>query len=128
MERRGILVPNSAGLVTTLAAGTLGALVHTLSTGSSAIVRKIMWSNNTGAAITIILGTQTNATPGVFTALLPTITCVNGQHDFLTEDELPDVIFRPDRTAAPAGFTGNIYVWASAINVFVRATVEEFRA
>jgi hypothetical protein len=124
---RGIIVPNSSGLVTVTAVAT-GDLVHTLSTGSSAIIRRIFWSNNTGAVVTLIFGTQTNAAIPVFAARYPTISCANGVHDFLTQDQIPEVIFRVDRTATPGGFSGNIYVLSSAAGVIVRIAVEEIRA
>ena len=122
---RGMYIPNSSGLVTTTAVVT-GDLVHTLSVGASARIRKIMFSNNTGANITLIFGTQQFAA-AVFIASLPTIMCITGFDGELTEDQIPDVIWRIDRTAA-AGSNGNIYVVSSAAGVLVRLTVEEKRA
>ena len=121
---KGIVIPNSAGLVTTTAVAT-GDLVHTLSVGASAKIRKIMWSNNTGANMTLIFGTNTNA--GVFAPLFPTITAINGFDGELTEDEIPEVIFNVDRTPAPLGATGLIYVLSSAAGALVRIAVEELR-
>ena len=122
---KGIIVPNSAGLVNVTAAAA-GDLVHTLSAGSSAKINKIMYSNNTGATVTLIFGMRTNA--AAFVALFPTITCVNGQHDGWPETMIPDIIYRVDTTAAPAGSDGNIYVLSSAAGVLVRISVEEIRS
>lgn len=121
-KREGILLANSAGLVTVTAAAA-GDLVHTLSTNANAFIRKIFYSNNSGAAITLIFGTRN--TVGAFVPLMPTITCVNGQHDWLEESQIPDILFRVDTTAP--GAEGNIYVLSSAAGVIVRATIEEMR-
>lgn len=127
---RGILLPNSQGLVTTTAVAT-GDLVHTLSTpslsGCSAKIVKIMYSNNTGANGTLIFGTQNNAAVPAFVALFPTITCINGFDDYVSERFIPDVIFRADGSAAPAGRSGDIYVVSSVAGILVRITVEELR-
>jgi hypothetical protein len=122
---KGIVIPNSAGLVTTTAVAT-GDLLHTLSVGASAKIRKIMWSNLTGGNITLILGTNTNA--GVFVPLFPTIQAVTGFDGVLTEREIPDVIFNVDRTPAPLGLTGAIFVVSSVAGVLMRLSVEEVRA
>lgn len=114
------LMPNNAGLVLTTAGNDLA---HTTSTGRKAIPRKVMWSNNTGAGATFQIGHLNNA--GVFVADFPTITCVNGQHDGLTEADLPDVEFCVDPTLAPAGSAGNIIVVGSVAGLLVRMTLEE---
>ena len=61
----GIRLPGSAGLVTGTAA-VLGDLVHTIGTITLQqttfsyyyVIRKIMWSNNTGGNGTLIFGTR----------------------------------------------------------------------
>lgn len=121
---QGINIPNSSGLVTTTAVAT-GDLVHTLSTGASAKIKKIMWSNNTGAPITLIFGTEIYAA-ATFVAYMPTIMCISGFDGELTEDQIPDVIWRIDKTAG-GGSNGNIYVLSSAATCLVRMTVEEVR-
>ncbi len=137
ITKRGVYVANSAGLVTITAAAA-GDLVHLISFGASgniglstvrvmARIRKILWYNNSGAVITLIFGTRDNA--GAFVALFPPIACVNGLHDGLTEDQIPDVRFQQDVTAGAAGRTGDIYVVSSAaaaIALFtLRCTIEE---
>jgi hypothetical protein len=124
--KTGIRKPNNggvAGLVTTTAGPDL---CHTLPAGRTAKIRKIMWSNHTGAAGNIIFGTQDNA--GVWVPLLPTIQCINGFDGELPEIEIPEVEFRVDRTPAPAGLTGNILVQASIVGILIRLEVEEFGA
>jgi hypothetical protein len=112
----------TGGLVTTTAGPDL---CHTLPAGRTAKIRKIMWYNNTGAAATLIFGTQNNVAGWV--PLLPTIDCLNTFDGELTEAELPDVEFVNDRTPA-AGMTGNILVQASVAGILLRLEVEEFGA
>lgn len=122
----GIRKPNNAGvagLVTTTAGPDL---CHTLPVGRTVKIRKIMWSNNTGAAETLIFGTQDNAAGWV--PLFPTIACINGFDGELNMDELPEVEFVNDRQAAALGLTGNILVQGSAVGILVRLEVEEFGA
>ena len=124
----GIRKENNAGLVTTTAGPDL---CHTMPVANPTTVkiRKIMWSNNTGANQTLIFGTQDNLAPAGWVPLLPTITCINGFDGELTEEELPEVEFIIDRRAAVAtpGMTGDIFVQASAAGILVRLEVEEFR-
>ncbi len=122
--RKGVIIPSNAGLVITTAAVT-GDLLHTLSAGRKARIRKVMWYNNTGALATIVLGTTDNAAPAAFVPLFPTIACVNGQHDMLVAAEIPDVIFAVDRRPGATGQTGDIYVVSSVAGILVRLTVEE---
>jgi hypothetical protein len=110
---------NNAGLVTTTAGPDL---CHTLPLGRTVKIKKVMWYNNTGAAQTLIFGTQTNVAGWV--PLFPTINCVNTMDGELMEWELPDVKFQFDTTAA-AGTTGNILVQGSAVGILVRLEVEE---
>ena len=128
MINRGICIPNSAGLVTSTAVAT-GDLVHTLSNQGLRVmakITKIMWYSAVNA--TMIIGTWDNAVPvAAFVALFPTIRCIAGQHDFLTEKQLPDVEFALDNTATPNGRSGNIYVLTSVAGVIVRATIKEIR-
>jgi len=118
----GIRTANNQGLITTTAGPDI---CHLLTTGRSAVIRKIMWENNTGAPETLIFGTLDNA--AVWVPLLPTIHCLNGFDGELREEELPAVEFRVDRTAG-AGTTGDILVQASGINLLVRIELEEFGA
>jgi hypothetical protein len=106
------------GLLTTTAGPDL---LHTIPLRRTFIIRKVMYYNNTGADVTLILGTQTNA--GVWVPLLPTFRAINGFNDW---EDLPDVEFVNDRTAGAGGVTGNALVQASAAGVLVRLLVEEF--
>jgi len=110
----------AGGLVTTTAGPDL---CHTLPVGRTVKIKKIMWSNNTGAAETLIFGTQDNA--AVWVPLFPTIICINTFDGELNEIDLPDIEFANDRTAA-AGTTGNILVQASAVGILIRLEVEEY--
>lgn len=121
--RIGLLKENNQpvaarGLLTTTAGPDL---IHSIPLRRTFKIRRVIWSNNTGANETLIFGTLTNA--GVWVPLLPTITAITGFHD--TED-LPDVEFVNDRAAV--GMTGDAYVQASAVGLLVRLQVEEFGA
>lgn len=123
MENEGVRIANNQGLVTTTAGPDL---VHDMPTANPTTVkiRKIFWSNNTGANETIIFGTQTNA--AVWVPLLPTITCINGFEGAIPEEEIPDVEFAVDGTVG-AGTTGDIMVQASAVGILIRMEVEEIQ-
>lgn len=132
--RIGIRKAGNAGLVTTTAGNDL---LHTIPVmtvqavtypARTFIIRKIMWYNNTGAPVTLSIGTL-NATPA-FVPLLPTIYAINLFDGELTEDELPDVEFCSVNAPAVAAvrFNGNAYVLASAAGVLIAITVEEFGA
>lgn len=113
------------GLLTTTAGPDL---LHTLPTGRTCKIRKIMWYNNTGAQETLILGTEDNVAPAGWVPLFPAISCINGFDGELTEEELPEIEFIADTRAGVAGRTGDIHVQASAVGILVRLEVEEFGA
>lgn len=113
------------GLVTTTAGPDL---CHTLPTGRTARIRKIMAYNNTGAGVTLIFGTQTNAVAPGWIPLLPTLLAINGLENVWLEEDLPPVEFVPDTSALAAGLTGNILVQASAVGVLIRLEIEEIGA
>ena len=73
METEGVRKANNQGLVTTTAGPDL---VHDMPVQDDVTVkiRKIMWSNNTGANETIIFGTQDNVAPAGWVPLFPTIS------------------------------------------------------
>lgn len=122
MKRKGVRQANNAGLV----AATAGPdLLHTLSTGKSAFVRKIMISNFSGGNLQVRLGTLTGA--GVFVALMPTILAINGMDTEIPEESIPEIEFITDSTAGAAGRTGNIYLQSSAVAALclTRLEVEE---
>jgi hypothetical protein len=119
MDRKGIRQGNNAGLV----AATAGPdLLHTLSAGKSAFIRKIMISNFSGGNLQIQLGTLTGA--GAFVALMPTILAVNGIDTEITEENVPNVEFITDSTAGAAGRTGNIYLQSSAVAALCLTRIE----
>lgn len=99
-------------------------LMHTIPLNRTVRIRKIMWSNHTGANITLIFGTQTTALGWM--PLFPTIECINGFDGELEEELIPAIEFALDATAGAAGVTGNIFVQASAVGILVRLEVEEF--
>jgi hypothetical protein len=125
MMKKGIIIPNNAGLVTTTLLAANGDLVHTLSVGRTAKLRKIMWSNNTGAAGTLQFGTV-SGTPA-FVGLMPLITCLNGFDGELNETELPVVEWKvwTNLAVVANARTGNITVQASVAGILVICEVEE---
>lgn len=124
----GIRKVNNAGLVTTTVVA-IGNLCHTMPTvvPTTVIIRKIMWSNNTGNNETLIFGTRDNQVAPGWVPLLPTIRCINTFDGELTEEELPEIEFVVDGRAGVAGMTGDISVVASAAGILVRLEVEEIR-
>lgn len=128
LRRNSIRMANNQPVATRGLLTTTGAadLIHTLAPGRTAIIRKIMWSNNTGAASTLIFGTLTNA--AVWVPLFPTITVLNGFDGWYEETHIADVEFVNDRTAGAGGLTGNIHVTGGAAGILVRLTVEEIGA
>jgi hypothetical protein len=132
--REGTYKPNNSpiatrGLVTsTLLGPDLCHLLPIVTAPRTVIIRKIMWSNNTGANAFLIFGTVNNilpVAPATFVPLLPTITALTGFGGELTEAELPNIEFLPDRAPLAAGLTGSIYLMAGIAGVLVRLEVEE---
>jgi hypothetical protein len=115
LERDG-----NAGLVTTTAGPDL---LHTLPTGRSLRVTKVMVFNNTGANVTIQLGTLTNA--GAFVGLLPSMLCINTMENVWNKIDLPSVEFVVNSLAGALGRTGSVYVQATAVGAIVSIEVEE---
>jgi len=127
ITRIGIRKAGNAGLVTTTAAA-VGDTLHTLpvrlAVGQgtrTAIIRKIMAYQNTGANQALFIGTRTNV-PG-FVQVLPTLIAINGVETIWQELEIPAFEFTNDTTAGAAGRTGDICVIAGAIGVPVAGTL-----
>lgn len=120
----GIIKIGNVGLVTTTAGPDL---CHTLPVdpvsgiARSVILRKIM-AYNPGADATLVFGTQTNV--GGWVPMLPTLVAVGPFDNEWLPEELPQIEFRRDTTAA-AGTTGNILVQSSALNLLILIEVEE---
>ena len=137
-ERIGIRkASNYGGLVPLLITTGGNDLLHAIALTTIAqqtfparsfVIRKIMWSNNTGVNATLRIGTL-NGTPA-FVALLPTILALNGFDGELTEEELPGVEFITASALAAAAvrYDGSAYVLASVAGVLVAAEIEEFGA
>lgn len=121
----GIRMGNNAGA---LIAGTTGGgaedLLHTLSLGRKAVIRKVVWYNPLAVNVNILLGTYTTA--GVFAQLLPTIIAIPTLSGSMEEEELSYVEFLLDTSAAAAGTTGDIYVQdAGAGGLIISLEIEE---
>ena len=90
--RASIRKPNSEGLVTATGGNDL---MHTLGRNRSgvhrtAIIRKIMAYNNTGANVTIQLGTRDGTAPApLFVAYLPVLLVLNGMENIWGEEHIP---------------------------------------
>jgi len=94
----------------------------------TAVIRKIMTSNNTGANATLIFGTLDRQAIPVFVPLLPTLNLLNGFDAEWIEAEIPSVEFMSDMTALAAGRNGSIYVVGSVAGILVSIEVEEYGA
>lgn len=129
MARVGKRIANNAGR---LAAGTTGGndLLHTLPTGRTAIIRKVI-AYNPAASCNLQIGTLDRTVPAAnFVQLLPILRAIGPTLDNeWTEDELPEVKFAPNTSAGAAGRTGDIYVLEAGGNaVDVILEVEELGA
>lgn len=129
MIGEGIKMPNSAGLVT-LTGGGVNDLIHTLSIGRKAVIRKMMWYNPLGVNVLILLGTTDNTVPAaLFVQLFPTIVAIPNMDGERLEEELPPVEFAVNISAAALGASGNIFIQdAGAGGLLIRLEVEEFGA
>ena len=118
----GIRMANSGGVIT-LTAGN--DLIHSLSTGRKAVIRKILCYNNTGANVTLQFGTL-DATPA-FVALMPIFVAINGFDNTWPEEEIPMVEFELNPAAGAAYRLGSIYCLASGAAV-LQLEIEELGA
>jgi hypothetical protein len=94
-----IRMANSQGLVQIAAAAT-NTLVHTLSTGRTAKIKKIMLMNNTGVNDTVTFG---ELVAGAWTQRLPAIYVLTPFDEQISEWEIPEFIFQSDIYARSAG-------------------------
>ena len=126
--RNSIRKANNAGLVTTTA---VFDLVHTPGINRSAvqrtaIIRKIIAYNNTGAGVTLQFGTSDLSAIPLFVQLLPDLLALNTVDNIWTEADLPPVEFSAVALALANGRNGLVYVLGSAAGVIIRAEIEEF--
>ena len=116
----GVRMGNTQGLFA-LTGGN--DLIHILSLGRKAIIRKIMCYNNTGANVTLQFGTLT-AVPA-FVALLPLFVAIDTFDNQWLEADIPYFEFELNTSAGAAGRVGDIYCLASAANPTLVLEVEE---
>lgn len=129
----GMRKSGNQGLVTTTGGGaTFEDLVHTLPVDPttairrSAIIRKILLYNNTGANVALLFGTMSNAVVPAFVQVLPTLVALNALDNVWLEAELPEIEFQFNNTAAPNGRSGDIWVQdPSAGGILIQIEVEE---
>jgi hypothetical protein len=124
--RASIRKPNSVGLVLSTAGPDL---VHTLGISRSgiprtAIIRKIMAYNNTGADVLLQFGTV-DAVPA-FVQYLPDLLAVNGLDSEWGETDIPVVEFSLVNQVGVAFRAGNIWLQSNDVGVLVIIEVEEF--
>ncbi len=108
----GIRMANNQG-VFTLTAGN--DLIHGLSIGRKAIIRKILCYNNTGVNVTLQFGTL-DATPALV-ALLPIFVAIDTLDNEWLETEIPYFEFELNTSAGAAYRLGDIYCLASGAAV-----------
>ncbi|MDD3494179.1 MAG: hypothetical protein PHZ19_11865, partial [Candidatus Thermoplasmatota archaeon] len=80
------------GIVTTTAVAATD-IVHQISLNRSFYVLKIMWYQNTGANMTLIFGTLSNAGVPAMVQMFPTQLAVNGIPGGMLDEELVGVEF-----------------------------------
>jgi len=131
MYRHAIRKAGNAGVVATTVVAT-GNLLHTLPIATiprgprTAIITKVLAYNNTGANVTLQLGTWDRTVAGaLFVPLLPILVAIDTFDNEWTEAGLPPIEFASDTTVGANGRTGDIYVVASAATVTVVIEVKE---
>jgi len=112
------------GVVTTLGAAFTD-IIHAIPLNRSFYVRNLSWYNNTGANVTLVFGTITNAAPGVMVPVFPTQLAINTIPGGLNEEDLTSYEFLLNSAALAAGWTGSLYVTASAAGVEISAEIAE---
>jgi hypothetical protein len=117
---KGISQAGNAGVVAVTAAAA-GDLLHTLSTGRSARLKKIHCY--APALVTLQLGTRDAA--GTFVPLMPLFTAIAGFDNEWGPDDIPDVEWKVLNAAGAAGRNGNIYVVSSVAGATVQISVVE---
>ena len=110
--------------VFTLTAGN--DLIHDLTDGRTAVIRKILCYNSTGANVTLQFGTL-DATPA-FVALLPIFVAIASLDNAWGEAEIPYFEFVLNTSAGAARRLGDIYCLASAAAPTLLLEIEEFGA
>lgn len=135
MMRAAIRKAGNAGLVTTTAVAA-GNTLHTMPTRAiagprTARVTKIMAWNNTGAALTLLIGTRDRAAVPAFVQLLPDLWCLNSIDNEWTEDIIPAVEWASDESLLAAGRSGDIVVVAGTVavpvaGIIIAIEVEEY--
>jgi len=115
---------NNQGLVTTTGPAATD-LIHLIATGRSFYIRKLMWYQVTGANITMVLGTLSNAPVPALVPWFPTILAITGIPGGLNGEDLVGVEFMLNSQATPAGWDGSLYVTSSVAGVVIRAEVAE---
>lgn len=109
-NRRGAAGVNiGPGIVITTAVAATD-IVHLIPVGRSFYVIKIMWYQNTGANMTLLFGTLSNAAVPALLQMFPTQLAINGIPGGLLEEELVGVEFLLNSQATPNGWNGSLYV------------------
>lgn len=119
----GGVVGVGPGLVTTLGAATTD-LIHQIPVGRSFYVTKIMWYQITGANLTLVFGTLSNAAVPAMVQMFPTQLALNGIPGGLLEEELTGVEFMLNSVPL-LGWDGSLYVTSSAAGVQISVEVAE---
>lgn len=124
--RPSIRKPNSVGLVTTTGGNDICHLLGTNRSGVSrtAIIRKIVAYNNTGANETIQFGTLDLV--AAFVQYMPDLLVLNGMENIWTEEDIPAVEFSVLGLPGALGRLGIVYVLASAAGLLITLELDEF--
>ena len=112
-ERPRVRVTKAKG---SIVAAATPIVVHQVTSGRTAKLKKLMWYNGHAADVILEIGTYADTT---FTRRLPRIKAITGQHDGLSELECPEFEFEADIYAQADAAA------AAPADVEVMATVEE---
>ena len=112
------------GIVTTTGPAATD-IIHAIPLLRSFYVLKLVWYQVTGANITLVFGTLSNAPVPVMVQMFPTQLAITGVVGGRVEEELTGVEFMLNNLAAPNGWDGSLYVTSSAAGVEISAEVAE---
>lgn len=112
------------GIVTTTGPAATD-IIHQITQGRSFFVTRLMWYQVTGANITLVFGTLSNAGVPAMVQMFPTQLAITGIPGGLNELDLVGVEFMLNSLVAPNGWDGSLYVTSSVAGVQVSAELAE---
>ncbi len=117
--------------IRSIVAGAATTMLHQVTAGRTAVIRKIMYNNRNGVGSDLQIGSTNSPVGGIagaFTQRLPAIDMLATLGDTLTEDQLPAYEFRKYADGATDIVMQATVAAAAPNDVQVMAEIEEFEA